>query len=216
MSELHVADSGIVSNGVVFKIPDIRLLKLISKFCDKSSTRYALSGLHVRSTGSESVIVSATNGMSLISMLFVQATTFEFEPFVIPSELIERSAKGATKSNHARLLSYDEKIITISARGESQSANPVQGRFPCIADVYPLGNDIPDEVNRYGRFHPEQLAKFYAIGDLIDEKVEITQSKPNSVAFVSFTCRDDLAGVIMPLVGNDTIVRKPPSWVYSG
>lgn len=113
------------------------ITKLIAKFCDTDSSRYALGGVYCESKGGRSAM-TATDGRFLASVSYADPFQ-EQEPVVIGS-------KGLVKAFNATAPGKNEvgfQQLCVSngkAHVECNGAMPcevIEGRFPRYRDVFP-------------------------------------------------------------------------------
>ena len=100
----------------------------LSVFCDKESSRYALSAVKYDSSG----YVAATDGRIAA---ITAAPVNGISDTMIPME----AAKSLPKSGQAELDANDTSI-TITADGNKTIYAPIEGRFPQIRDIFGLAD----------------------------------------------------------------------------
>lgn len=116
------------------------LTKLLAKFCDNASSRYALGGIHCEANGERSAM-TATDGRFLASVSYEDACD-EQEPVVIESKgLVKAFNSTAPGKNEAGVQKL--RVSGGQAHVECKGALPceiIEGRFPRYRDVFPLAS----------------------------------------------------------------------------
>ena len=184
------------------------ITKLLAKFCDNQSSRYALGGVYCESTGERSAM-TATDGRFLASVAYGDACD-EQEPVVIESKGLVKAFNATAPGKNGG----DFQKLSVSsghAHVECKGALPceiIEGRFPRYRDVFPSA-EKPDGYHCVS-VDPKMLkiiAELFA-GVTTDQKksvqVWVSEDESKPMLFSHVTAGGDaVRSVVMPVSGEE-------------
>lgn len=161
----------------------------IERAAGTEKTRQYLGGVHVEIIGGKSGVMVATNGHILLAAV-IEAHREDVK-LTIPSAAIKFARKSHRKS---------EPLIELAEVGGVWSIGghrfEPMDRFPDWRRVIPDAEHFGQRLDSVS-FAPDYLQLFERVGQEVNSSAQVVPNG-NDCAFVHFSARDDIFGLIMP------------------
>jgi hypothetical protein len=193
--ELHMTD-------FLFSIPtDVLRAALVC--VSSEETRYYLRGVHVEPDADDVVLVS-TDGHRLFCgrcPLPPAGAITPADPFIVPTDAIKKALTG-----------YKGLGIQLQRTGDIWTLGditfkPIDGTFPDWRRVAPTQKTISEDLGKIAQFNPAYVADMGKVAKAVVPTTRGAVALPiihhmgSGPAFVTFSGREDLFALLMPMRG---------------
>jgi DNA polymerase-3 subunit beta len=192
---------------------NLRILAAASAFASKDETRYYINGVCLE-IDERGVTYVATDGHRLVAYrddLPPDATDNRLTGvFIIPTAHCKPYKLG--KDDDAQAKIFGEGRLTISHSMVDLTFVPIDGVFPDWRKTLPPAA----ASGAIGQFELKRLATFKKFGDELGLGNPFLAHNGDGPAYLWFTGRNDVLGLLMPFRMTDEIARVPQQWARKG